>query len=100
MTFAVNASLTTAQKAKLAEGFTVNASSNAKTATAVTLKSIKVATVADIAKVNLVTDKDTLTTNTGDTINVTAQVRDTNNVSLANMPVSFTLLICNCNGYN
>lgn len=92
MTFAVNASLTTAQKAKLAEGFTVNASSNAKTATAVTLKSIKVATVADIAKVNLVTDKDTLTTNTGDTINVTAQVRDTNNVSLANMPVSFTLL--------
>lgn len=92
MTFAVNASLTTAQKAKLAEGFTVNASSNDKTATAVTLKSIKVATVADIAKVNLVTDKDTLTTNTGDTINVTAQVRDTNNVSLANMPVSFTLL--------
>nr|WP_312116252.1 hypothetical protein [Moraxella sp. CTOTU47915] len=92
MTFAVNASLTTAQKAKLAEGFTVNASSNAKTATAVTLKSIKVATVADIAKVDLVTDKDTLTTNTGDTINVTAQVRDTNNVSLANMPVSFTLL--------
>lgn len=92
MTFAVNASLTTAQKAKLAEGFTVNASSNAKTATAVTLKSIKVATVADIAKVNLVTDKDTLTTNTGDTINVTAQVRDANNVGLANMPVSFTLL--------
>lgn len=92
MTFAVNASLTTAQKAKLAEGFTVNASSNAKTATAVTLKSIKVATVADIAKVNLVTDKNTLTTNTGETINVTAQVRDTNNVSLANMPVSFTLL--------
>ena len=92
MTFAVNASLTTAQKAKLAEGFTVNASSNAKTATAVTLKSIKVATVADIANVSLVTNKDTLTTNTGDTINVTAQVRDANNVGLANMPVSFTLL--------
>lgn len=92
MTFAVNASLTTAQKAKLAEGFTVNASSNAKTATAVTLKAIKVATVADIAKVSLVTNKDTLTTNTGDTINVTAQVRDANNVGLANMPVSFTLL--------
>ena len=92
MTFAVNASLTTAQKAKLAEGFTVNASSNAKTATAVTLKSIKVATVADIANVSLVTNKDTLTTNTGETINVTAQVRDANNVGLANMPVSFTLL--------
>ena len=92
MTFAVNASLTTAQKAKLAEGFTVNASSNAKTATAVTLKAIKVATVADIAKVSLVTNKNTLTTNTGDTINVTAQVRDANNVGLANMPVSFTLL--------
>lgn len=92
MTFAVNASLTTAQKAKLAEGFTVNASSNAKTATAVTLKSIKVATVADIANVNLVTNKDTLTTDAGETINVTAQVRDANNVSLANMPVSFTLL--------
>ncbi|WNP28187.1 hypothetical protein RNZ41_03630 [Moraxella sp. DOX410] len=91
MTFAVNASLTTAQKAKLAEGFTVNASSNAKTATAVTLKSIKVATVADIAKVSFFTNKD-LTTNTGDTINITAQVRDANNVSLANMPVSFTLL--------
>ena len=91
MTFAVNASLTTAQKAKLAEGFTVNASSNAKTATAVTLKAIKVATVADIAKVSFFTNKD-LTTNTGDIINVTAQVRDTNNVSLANMPVSFTLL--------
>lgn len=91
MTFAVNASLTTAQKAKLAEGFTVNASSNAKTTTAVTLKSIKVATVADIAKVSFFTNKD-LTTNTGDTINITAQVRDANNVSLANMPVSFTLL--------
>lgn len=92
ITFAINASLTTAQKAKLAEGFTVNASSNAKTATAVTLKSIKVATVADIANVSLVTNKDTLTTNTGETINVTAQVRDANNVGLANMPVSFTLL--------
>ena len=91
MTFAVNASLTTAQKAKLAEGFTVNASSNAKTATAVTLKAIKVATVADIAKVSFFTNKD-LTTNTGDIINVTAQVRDANNVGLANMPVSFTLL--------
>lgn len=92
MTFAVNASLTTAQKAKLAEGFTVNASSNAKTATAVTLKAIKVATVADIAEVSLVTNVTSLTTNVGDTINVTAQVRDANNVSLANMPVSFTLL--------
>lgn len=85
-------SLTDAQKQALLNGFTVNATSNGKPAQALTLKGIKESTIADIANVNLVTNKDTLTTNTGDTINVTAQVRDTNNVSLANMPVSFTLL--------
>ena len=85
-------SLTDAQKQALLNGFTINATSNGKPAQALTLKGIKESTIADIANVNLVTNKDTLTTNTGDTINVTAQVRDTNNVSLANMPVSFTLL--------
>ena len=85
-------SLTDGQKQTLLNGFTINATSNGKPAQALILKGIKESTIADIAKVNLVTDKDTLTTNTGDTINVTAQVRDTNNVSLANMPVSFTLL--------
>ena len=85
-------SLTDAQKQALLNGFTINATSNGKPAQALILKGIKESTIADIAKVNLVTDKNTLTTNTGETINVTAQVRDANNVSLVNMPVSFTLL--------
>ena len=55
-------------------------------------KGIKEVTVADIAKVNVTTNLNTLTTNNGDTINVTAQVRDINNVSLASMPVTFELL--------
>ena len=85
-------SLTDAQKQALLNGFTINATSNGKPAQALILKGIKESTIADIANVNLVTNKDTLTTDAGETINVTAQVRDANNVSLANMPVSFTLL--------
>lgn len=85
-------SLTDAQKQALLNGFTINATSNGKPAQALILKGIKESTIADIANVNLVTNKNTLTTNTGETINVTAQVRDANNVGLANMPVSFTLL--------
>lgn len=85
-------SLTDAQKQALLNGFTINATSNGKPAQALILKGIKESTIADIAEVNLVTDKNTLTTNTGETIKVTAQVRDANNVSLVNMPVSFTLL--------
>lgn len=84
-------SLTDAQKQALLNGFTINATSNGKPAQALTLKGIKESTIADIAKVSFFTNKD-LTTNTGDIINVTAQVRDANNVGLANMPVSFTLL--------
>nr|WP_313015480.1 hypothetical protein [Moraxella sp. CTOTU48841] len=85
-------SLTDAQKQALLNGFTINATSNGKPAQALILKGIKESTIADIANVNLVTNKDTLTTDTGETINVTAQVRDANNVGLANIPVSFTLL--------
>nr|WP_309575151.1 Ig-like domain-containing protein [Moraxella osloensis] len=85
-------SLTDAQKQALLNGFTINATSNGKPAQALILKGIKESTIADIANVNLVTNKDTLTADAGETINVTAQVRDANNVSLANMPVSFTLL--------
>ena len=77
----------------LTNGLVVNASvPNGTNVAPLKLLAKKESTVADIAKVNLVTDKNTLTTNAGDIINVTAQVRDANNVSLANMPVAFTLV--------
>jgi hypothetical protein len=88
-------SLTESQKSKILDPktpFTITATANGKSAPALTIKGIKEVTVADIAKVNVTTNLNTLTTNNGDTINVTAQVRDINNVSLANMPVTFELL--------
>ena len=79
----------------IASGYMVTAVSNGNVTQTLNVPLTKTAaqpTVNDIAKVNLVTDVNTLTTNNGDTINVTAQVRDAKNFSLANMPVSFTLL--------
>ena len=79
----------------IASGYMVKAVSNGNVTQTLNVPLTKTAaqpTVNDIAKVNLVTDVNTLTTNNGDTINVTAQVRDAKNFSLANMPVSFTLL--------
>ena len=79
----------------IASGYMVKAVSNGNVTQTLNVPLTKNAsqpTVNDIAKVNLVTDVNTLTTNNGDTINVTAQVRDAKNFSLANMPVSFTLL--------
>ncbi len=79
----------------IASGYRVKAVSNGNVTQTLNVPLTKTAaqpTVNDIAKVNLVTDVNTLTTNNGDTINVTAQVRDAKNFSLANMPVSFTLL--------
>lgn len=79
----------------IASGYMVTAVSNGNVTQTLNVPLTKTApqpTVDDIAKVNLVTDVNTLTTNNGDTINVTAQVRDAKNFSLANMPVSFTLL--------
>ncbi len=79
----------------IASGYMVTAVSNGNVTQTLNVPLTKTAaqpTVNDIAEVNLVTDVNTLTTNNGDTINVTAQVRDAKNFSLANMPVSFTLL--------
>ena len=79
----------------IASGYMVKAASNGNVTQTLNVPLTKTPsqpTVNDIAKVNLVTDVNTLTTNNGDTINVTAQVRDAKNFSLANMPVSFTLL--------
>ncbi len=79
----------------IASGYMVTAVSNGNVTQTLNVpltKTVAQPTVNDIAKVNLVTDVNTLTTNNGDTINVTAQVRDAKNFSLANMPVSFTLL--------
>lgn len=79
----------------IASGYMVKAVSNGNVTQTLNVPLTKTAaqpTVNDIAKVNLVTDVNTLTTNNGDTINVTVQVRDAKNFSLANMPVSFTLL--------
>lgn len=79
----------------IASGYMVKAVSNGNVTQTLNVPLTKTAaqpTMNDIAKVNLVTDVNTLTTNNGDTINVTAQVRDAKNFSLANMPVSFTLL--------
>ena len=79
----------------IASGYMVTAVSNGNVTQTLNVPLTKTAsqpTVNDIAKVNLVTDVNTLTTSNGDTINVTAQVRDAKNFSLANMPVSFTLL--------
>lgn len=79
----------------IASGYMVKAVSNGNVTQTLNVPLTKTAaqpTVNDIAKVNLVTDVNTLTTNNGDTINVTAQVRDAKNFSLANMPVDFTLL--------
>ena len=79
----------------IASGYMVTAVSNGNVTQTLNVPLTKTAsqpTVNDIAEVNLVTDVNTLTTNNGDTINVTAQVRDAKNFSLANMPVDFTLL--------
>jgi|GEM_PF-635322 len=79
----------------IASGYMVTAVSNGNVTQTLNVPLTKTPsqpTVNDIAKVNLVTDVNTLNTNNGDTINVTAQVRDAKNFSLANMPVSFTLL--------
>ena len=85
------------EKAKqlLASGYAVNAKSNGKVSQPlnVSVSEVKAPpSISDVAKVNVTTNLNTLTTNNGDTINVTAQVRDINNVSLANMPVTFELL--------
>ena len=79
----------------IASGYMVTAVSNGNVTQTLNVPLTKTAsqpTVNDIAEVNLVTDVNTLTTNNGDTINVTAQLRDAKNFSLANMPVDFTLL--------
>lgn len=79
----------------IASGYMVTAVSNGNVTQTLNVPLTKTPsqpTVNDIAKVNLVTDVNTLNTNNGDTINVTAQVRDAKNFSLANMPVSLTLL--------
>lgn len=84
-------SLTDAQKQRLLAGFTINATSNGKTATALTIKGVQTS-VSDVSKVNILTNKNTLTATSGETIEVTAQARDINNSPITNVPVNFELL--------
>lgn len=95
-------SLTESQKSKILDPktpFTITATANGKSAPALTIKGIKEVTVADIAKVNVTTNLNTLTGQLGETINITAQIHDKDGNALNNLPVNFSIDDTNATGY-
>lgn len=55
-------------------------------------------TLADVNKVSIITDTNTLTGEAGQTVKITAQIRDKDNNALANLPVTFSIDDTNATG--